>query len=618
MRAQLPTMQAVSACAFLGGALVTGKMILDSVATPTPLHTFAAESAILGYSGALIYLLRRNRTRTPAAEVSLQNHQNAYWRLMIAGYLLAISVGTILLWQSLYVPHLGYFMAIATATAIVAAEIVTLPLTVGRREVGIVMSQLLVLGAMIQISYPLLNPQSIFSDPYSDWLGIETIVNTGRLPQTLGYFYYFPAYHTLNAAFVELAEVSFGTYGLADHVAMISAVPFAYALGCELLTKRDSLLFALLIIITPFFFLQIAASTALLGASVMLLSVYSVLRLQRSANTCWWIVFWTASLFVFFSHPVNALILAAVLAVLGLNSLVGRSTGAKPSFALPSSSYIVTYVGYLVFMAVNAFAIFVQSLFESGPKYNFTRLDVGPFPLDFITQSLATNLGVTLLFLPAGYTALHWLLAVGRRHRFIVGVTGLLVVVPMVMILIGKGAYGLQAARTLLYLSLFLPLLAVPAMLGAIRRQKTVLKRAVSAGMAFVIIASLSTTSYLTNNGNRILDGSVPIQTGFGTSSMFIVRGFLDLVPASDNLSLDPDLAVFIAPSQSGLTYPVTPYQITHSVVPFSISGYNGTSVITISDMYYSNSGYETPPESLIQTRSNAIAYDNGFTRVYC
>lgn len=593
-------------------------LLLDTLESPSPLNLFAVEVAIFASIGIGIYIKFGNlNTEDPPPSMQRMGKQH-YFLILLSGFFIAVPLATWLLWQSLYVPSPLYYVALSTASALVAAEIICISDS-GKSRVVVILGQMVVIGALVQLSFPMLNPGSVIGDPYFHWLGISSILNTGQIPFTLGYYFYFPSFHVLNSSILEVGGIGFSSYAVVNHTLMILAVPFSYLLAKEIVAPPKALLSTLLLLTSPFYFLTAAFLPVLLGATTMMMAIYVLLRYRKTPKRSWWITFWLLTVFVFFSHPVNALILAGILGVFWLNQRLHNPSPSPSEFSPPTATYSVSYLGYMSLIAVNALTILVQSLIESGPTYYFARtVQATVVPGIFVAQTIIGTLGFAVVLTFAALALLSWLFRGRPNNRFIVGTIFALATVPALVVLLGKGPYGLQAARTLLFLNILVVIPAASGLHYLIHKQPRAAARLATVAAIVFVVAFLSSTSYLTGSGNRFLSDTIPIQTFYGTDSMITVGNFLARIPANAPLTLDPALAVFLAPEGSGVTYPVTPYPIDGgSLVVFSDGFGNASVTLALSDVYLSNSGYEAPDSLSLGGGGTLRIYDNGNVRIY-
>lgn len=599
----------------LGTAAIV--LIFDTLDSPSPLNIFAVEVALFALLGVVFYARSRSAdTEAYASEGMKANRSGSFF--LVTSFTLAVTVAVWQLWQSLYVPSPLYYVALSVALALVGAEVFHVPVD-SRRWRWILLGQMIVMGTLIQVSFPWLNPKTVISDPYFHWLGIDSILQTGRVPLNLGYYFYFPFFHVLNAIILEAADLGFLSYAMINHALMITVIPFSYLLAGEVVSHRKALLATILILVSPFFFLLATSLPVLLGADIMILAVFALLRYRKRRTRRWWITFWALCVFVFFSHPVNAMVLAGILAVYWANHRLHSLTRARSGFTAPTATYTVSYLGYLVFLAVNALALFVQSLVDSGPKYYFARIvEATAIPPEFVTQTVSGTIGFSTLSAFAAFALLSWLFKGRWNQRLVLGVLFILVLIPSMVVLFGKGPYGLQAARTLLYLNI---LVVVPAGWGlhyAVSRHPSTTVKTLKIGVVIFLVALLSSTSYLTGNGNRFLSDSIPIQTSYITDSMIEAREYLLLIPDEIPLALDPALATSMAPDGVDIGYLFKPYSIDRfNWVHFTAGFGNASVALAISEVWASNSGYEAPNTAFLDDVYGARAYDNGIVRVY-
>ncbi len=597
---------------------------LDLVGSPSPFLLFAFQVAVFLAVGIGLYLGVSSKGKGPsdiANEPSPEAGRHL-WTAFACGFLVSWGLAVWVLWGSLYTPAPPYHFLVAAAAVFVALQIA---FQVGERRGGtlIILGEILMLGALLRLTFPLLNPQSLSSDSYFHWLGSSTLAAIGTVPSLLGHHFYFPSFHALNAILIQVGGLGFSgfaAYALINHLLMLLAVPGAYLVGREVLRPSHALFASLLIVFSPFFFLSISVVSVLLGAAVMVLAIHALLKRRTSHGWGWWVVLWLLTLFVFFSHPVNALVLGVVLVVFtGITRIQRPSSSAEAHASSPAATYVVAYVGYLVFMAVTAFALFIGSLTESGPEYYFARVVTADVPGAFVVQASLSTVGFTVLFAPAAFAALTWRRTGGDwGGRFLLAALAVLISVPAMAVLLGRGPYSLQAARTLLYISIFLVLVASRGFLMLLAQIRRSTLKAIAVLLIVFVVALFSTTSYLTGSGTRFLSDSIPVATFYAPDSTLATRSFLERIPSKTPLSLDPAMAPFLAPHGSGVAYPVTPYPIAHSnLVPFSTAFGDPNVGLALSETHLAHSGYAAPDTSGLDAVYGIRAYDNGQVRVY-
>ena len=599
------------------GSAASVLLIFEIIGSPSALNFFALEVALLSLVGIGVYVLLGDRVgETP--DTRSQQRDSGYLRALISASIFAIGLGLWSLWGSLYVPSPLYYVSVSVGVASIAAQIAYGAGT-GRHRSSTTLAQIVAVGALFQISFPLLNPNSVLSDPYFHWLGIEGIIGSGAVAESLGFYFYFPAFHVLNVAILEIGSFGFEGYALLNHGLMLIVVVAIYLLGREVVSTSKALLASLLLTVSTFFFLAATFLPIFMGASIMLLALFALARYRKSPNRKWWVVFWVLALVVFFSHPVNALVLAGILGVFLLVHRLHARASTQREFAAPTVTYSVAYLGYIMFLAINAFTLLTLSLTESGPRYYFARtVEATAIPASFVIQTVASTLGFSILFAFASIALVSWFVSGGWNQRFIFGIMVVFTAIPALVILLGRGPFGLQAARALLYLNIFV---VIPAAAGVLFLFRFVRQRSVRvAAVAFLIFISsfLSSTSYLTGSGTRFLTDSIPIQTTYVTDSMLASGEFLRGLPPFTPLALDPALTVSMGEEGGGFGYFVRPYSLAHNSWVQFASGYGNRSVaLALSSLYLANSGYQALDPSQLDSVYAIRAYDNGGVRIY-
>jgi hypothetical protein len=602
--------------AIAAGSLI--KTASDALESPNTLNLFAAEVALFAAIGIVLY--SRHQMVDIEREPSPLSEKPSRSTALGLGLVWTISM-TIAIWslsRSTYVTSWPYYLALATAIATVGVRIVLYPCKT-RWEVAVPLGQATVIGLLIQVAYPLLNPRSVVSDMAFHWLGIQAIVATGFVPQGLGFYQFFPAFHILNGSIGEMGLENLENYAIINHALVTIAIPAMYLLSCEVVSSQKALMSALLLTVSLFFFLWVPAVPSLVGGAILILATYALLRFQRTAKRSWWATFWILAAFVFLVHPVDALILAGILLVLWVNNRWPRvESEHETRVVLPTGSYVVLYLGYLSFMAVTAFGAFLSSIFESGPRIFYTNPVRGPVPASYVGQSIVSTLGFSLLLVPASVAILSWIFTGQRNHRMLAGLIVILTAIAGATVLAERGSYGLQAARTLLFLSIFIVL---PAGSGIVYLAKRAPMKRTSVFLVvalLVVLAFFSSTSYLTGSGNRILSSSIPIQTSYITDSILASRNFLRSLPPDMPLGLDPVLADYFAPLGQTVGYPYTVYPVGHtSLVPFSEASGNASVALAISAIYLNNRGFGAPQTSAYESIYGVRGFDDGTVQVY-
>ncbi len=595
---------------------ILSKLTLSAVAEPKPTNLLATQVALFVLVGTVIYILLGRATVEGSPTRAQTETRLAPILGMGSVYVIAIASAVWFLWHSLYVPTPHYYLAVSFAVVAVGVQIVLTP-RVGKQGVGLILLQIVGLGVLIQVSFPLLNPKSVFSDMYFDWKGIEAIAQSGVVPEWLGFFFYFPSYNILNAIALKMGGIGIGSFPLFNHLLMVLTIPGSYLLARKFISVRQALMATLLITPSLFFMLRTTVDAGFLGLTIMVLALYVLLQYRRTATRTWWVMFWLLTLFLFFSHPVSALIFAVIMGVFLLNSKLHTTSSQEARIGAPTVTYGVAYLGYLAFIALRAFAIFLQALFESGPRVYFARAAVGPAPETFTLQTIMSTLGFTILFIPATFAILFWAFKGGWNRRFLVGILFVVASVPALMVLLGKGEYGLQAGRTLPYLNLFMVFPAAFGFLYFTQRMRRNASKVATVVVFLFLLTFLSNTSYLTGSGNRFLTDTIPVKTSYVTDSMLASGEFLDRIPSTVPLTLDRHLADFIAPDYT-IGYPFKAYSINHlTFVSFASGRGNSSVAVALSNLYLTLQGYEALDASFLDITHDVRAYDNGNVFVY-
>ncbi len=601
-----------AALVLLLGALL--RLALITFRSPSPLNLFALQICIFAILGLLFSMRTGVRVRPSHPSLKHTESSPTVVKLLRIGFFLCVAFSLLALSQSLYVPLPLYILGIAGGTSILGVEILVADSGKGRIYS---LLQIVIIGCLVQAAYPWLNPGSIVSDSAFHWIGTGGIVQRGILPASLNYYLYFPSFHVLNAILIETGSETFGNYALINHLLVVLALPFSYLLTRQVASEKAALMAALILSTTLFFFVWAVVLPSILGACLLVLAIYALAKYHKTKRQRGWVVFWSLAGFVFLSHPVNALILGVVLSVYWVATRVGHPALRKEGNVAPTAAYLVLLLGYLAYIATTAFTIFIQSIFESGPQIRLAQSISGPATPTYLVEVCVNTVSFAALFFPGIMAIIEWVRRGSDLSRFLAGVAIVLLLTPGVVVLRGAGSYGLQAARSLLYLGIFLCVASGGIVVIATASARRPRRAVVSIAICLFVLASTSGVSYLNGGGNRALSATIPVQTNYVTDSMLAARDFINLVPQNQALTLDPDLANYFAPFNSVLAYPATAYPVNHtSFVTFTDGIGNASVMMVLSRVYMINAGPEAPSIQLIEANHPLLVYDNGVVQI--
>ena len=437
---------------------------------------------------------------------------------------------------SLYTAPLLFYLLVAAGAGILAANIIIS----GDNHAGGILAQVFLLSILVKYYFFYLNPYVYASDAFYQFGSVLGISASGYVPGTLGHYTYFPGFAVFSYAGTSVLGAPMSLFGALGISAQLVMVPVSYLIGREMAGRRVGLLAALLMTFTVFGFLSTHYNAALYGFPFVLLAIYAVLRLRVGSDLRWLLVFWVAAMAAFFSHPINALVLALVLLIrFAYLALRGKGSTQPGSNAIPALSYIIVYGTYLAFIALASFDLFVQTLFlpvYSAPLATAPTIRLQTMPPYAIESAIAPS-AVALMFFLVGYALLCKRgIRVGERH-FLVLLTAAFAVMP-VLEMVG-GSYATQSSRFLLYLAIPLVFLGAHAVVGLSRLGRRRQRAAAVVLVLFVCLAFLGSSTYLTNNDARFLYGDVPAMATHITESALSSQRFLLAAPSGSSVYMD-------------------------------------------------------------------------------
>ena len=533
-------------------------------------------------------------------------------------FFLLVAAGIWFLSTSLYVPSTLFYLTMGIAGAALAPNIY---LNGGRRGSSLI-AEIVVLGALVKFAFYYLNPYVYSADVFVFFAGLQGFATTGYLPASLGYYQFFPALATYASAAVGVAGVPLGFYGIFAYAAETATIPLVYLVGRQVADRRVGLFAALLYVFTVFTFLETWYTPSYFGMLFLFLAIYAVTRMQPGGSAAWFAIFWVAALGTLFAHPIDALILALVLAIRFVTFLASKDPAASRGAAgTPALSYAVVYGTYLAFIALTTFEIFVRSFVATGGGAAPLATTPGvtlQSSAYYAVQSAIAPLGVTLPMLFVGYAIFTQDGFVQREHAFFRLLWFGFLAIPAIEVF--SESFGLQSARFLLYLAIPLVLLGAQG-LTSLARRMTSPRRIVAFLVAlFLILGFAASSSYLTFNDERTIYSAVPAVPTHVTASALANRAFLELGENGSTVYMDFGSSRYLGNS----------VRSADSLVQYDtplLDGFNGSTpgafVLINNDYLAYGSAYQgafynmTAVQAILQDSQASLIYDSGVVQTY-
>jgi len=428
--------------------------------------------------------------------------------------------------SALYVPPTEFYLYLAIATAALSLNA---QLGGNRRPVGVLV-QIMVLAVVLKFYFFYLNPYLYTSDSFFHFLGVEAIANTGHIPASLGHYLYFPGHHVFGFAGASITGLPLALFGVFAFLAQIAAIPITYLIGREIASPRVGLFAAILTALSVFFFLATIPLPSLFGFVFMFTAIYALIKMKESLSGAWFAIFWISALGAFFSHAVSALVLLLALLIRFVHTrLQGqRATAIRPS-ATPVLSYGVVYAGYLAFIALVSFEVFVRSVFAPTQEAALATAPQQTLSITtaYILQSAVAPLGIAILLFFAAFGMFSRPGISPSERRYLVLLGGAFILIPALEV--ATQSYRAQSTRLLAYMAIPLVLLGAHGVVSVNRLFRSSRRLGSVLVPVFLVVAFVSSSTYLTTNDERALFSSIPAIPTHITESALASREFLAL-----------------------------------------------------------------------------------------
>jgi hypothetical protein len=451
-------------------------------------------------------------------------------------YFVVLGLAFLDLSRSLYAASLQFYVLVAIGAGVLAANVYLS----GETRVAPLLTQIVILAALLKYHFQFLNPTAYTSDSFLFYNGLLAMAATGRVPVSLGHYYFFPGFATFAYAGSTIAGVPLELFSAFASLSQIVMIPLVYLLGRYLTNRRMGLFASLFVVFAIYTFLFTQTGPAYYGIAFVFLAIYAAMRTASEGGREWFVIFWFAAITALFSHPVNALILALILALRALTARTARGTARQgtPSVA-PALSYAVAYGAYLVFAAYTAFDLFVRSFLvvDYAPPLATVPVPALERSQLFVYQSALAPLGLAI---PVFFAAFAILARGGiskSEHRFLVVLGAVFLLIPGTEFL-GEN-FKLQSSRMLVYLAVPLVLLAAFGLMSFFRPRAISRPAAAGVLVLFFVLGFVASSSYLAQDDSRAVYTDVPATPAHITLSALAERQYLNLTPRGSTIFLD-------------------------------------------------------------------------------
>ncbi len=398
----------------------------------------------------------------------------------------------------------------------------------GDRRTNGILLQIVLLAALLKFHFFYLNPYLYTSDAFYHFLGVQGIAKTGRVPETLGHYTYFPVHHIFGFIGSSVAGLPITWYGLFAFAAQLVAIPAAFLIGREIANPRVGLFAALLTTFSVFFFLPTIPLPSLFGFGFIFLALYALIVMRRSGSQAWFAVFWLSALCAFFSHPITALALFLILLVRFTSiHAAGRRRPEPRASTVPVLSYGVVYAGYLALLAIISLETFARTFFAPTfvPPLATSPTELLQASSLYVLESALAPSNIAILFFFASYGMLSRAGINSAERRFLALLGVAFILIPALEFIFQN--FRGQTTRFTSYI--IIPLVLIGAH-GAVRAFSFVRggRRTASIMVTlFVAFAFVGASSYLTSNDARYIYSEIPAIPTHITESALSSRNFL-------------------------------------------------------------------------------------------
>lgn len=582
------------------------------------LYVFAIGFAAAVQIGCWLFLLRQKTQVTLATRP-----RPGTTKLVSSAFFVLLGLVILELHNSVVILSTLYFLLLAMLAAVTAIRIV---MAESKKEMNLTLGMVMVVAAFTSFSFYRLNPYPYASDVAFLYHGIRSVIESGRLPHTAGWYFFYPMFVAYDSTAIIASGFPVFQFGTVNSWVMFSSTIFLYLATKEFFGAKVALLAALLFASTNLF-VRITAGT--LGLGLFIYALYPALMIMRSKGPAWHVVFWVNAVVILLVHPAASMAFLAFLGGVRLTRGVVPRQSLLPS---PRKTYFlafsVAFAGYSIYIVYPFFARLVEALFlrESTVGTATTTWASGTVPPELLLQLVFGYLSIFLLAC-LGTLGFLWVMEKGAIHQRSVNIVTVLLVLPPVASL-ATNNFNLEPTRALQFLMTILTILGA---LGLWRLAKPGSVESRSRGAllvaGLVFLASFSgTISYLNGNANHTLSGSVPALSAQTTTATLQARFFVERLPANSQVFADINTMLYILGPADRSTYPsgIINFGL---LEPSTVSRFNETYYILSS--FGLNSGSYTQSGAVIlgsdfadRTGMNvsplfSVVYQNGDVAVY-
>jgi hypothetical protein len=519
------------------------------VVSPNTMNIFILFYALFSAVGVLLYLFRERWEEK--GETSPPSPLRE--KVLFLSFFLFLAFSLHSLRDSLYTKPLSFYLGITGAATVLGIQIVSSPLKGPYFRLFFV--ELLALMATVHGSSYYVNPYLVGPDTMYHYHFVERILQSGHRTRETLHYYYYPAGQLLYAASGGVLGLGRDSFALTGLLFSTFNVLILYLIGTLFRGRRLGLMAAFFgIFCLPL--LYFSYSYSIMGSSfgLALLAFYALIRFgtkgrRGKRHLGVWILFWIPALSLFFFHPVTAMAMALIL---GCSYLANHYFPRGLESFHPFASYAVGIVAYLMFVHITLFEDIVRVLFIPGDTapLPLTIVPVERVTIKFYLESILAYLNYDLLLM-LGLLGLLYLLRRYDSHSLTFFFsTAILLSIPAVSF------FGITGSiDPLRFLTLVTILLTVPAAVGFLtiaRSQRSPGRKAgvllFVAGMAF-----FSLTSYLTWDGNGILEDQIQVPTNYLSHTTIAVHPFLEGLPDGSSLLMDDRTVTYLADATRGI-----------------------------------------------------------------
>jgi|GEM_PF-3303866 len=532
-------------------------------------------------------------------------------------FFVVVAVAVLDLSRSIYTASLQFYALLGIAAGVLALNVYT---NRGDRSASLLV-QIVILGALLKFYFFYLNPYVYTSDNVLHFNGLRDLATQSYIPASLGHYYFFPGFVTFAYEGVRVTGAPLELFGAFGFISQMAIIPIIYLIGRRIASPKVGLLASMFILFAIYTFEYVHAGPTHYGITFVFLAMYAAIRIESDSGRTWFVVFWLSAMAAMLSHPINALILALVLAVRALRHRTGdlASVPTRASSIGSGLAYVVTYISYLAFVAYTAFDLFVRTFvvvdyappLASTPSVTLERSAL------FVLQSALAPIGIAIPVLLAGYSVPARLGMQKSEHGFLTILGAIFLLIPGFEIL-GEN-FKLQSSRMLIYLAIPLVFLAAHGLVIMSRGEAPARRSATLVLALFVALGFVASSSYLAQNDSRVVYTDVPFVPTHLSESAASSRRFMDLIPMGSAVYLDLGTGRYF--ENSGRARDALVGRNTLDLVFFQEMG--GSGFVVLNDEYLA---YGTPstgsfyviPRILerLQDQSAVQLYDSGTVRI--